>query len=408
MTPGPMAGVRVVELASPFTAFAGKLLADAGADVIVVEPPGGALQRTHGPFADDQPGAERSLAWWAENTSKRGIVIDLDDTDGRDLYRRLAATADIVLEAEAGNRLAELGLDHPDLVADCPDLIHLAVNPFGRSGPRVGERITDLTLLAGGGPMWSCGYDDHSLPPVRGCGEQGLRMSAHFAVMSVLTALLARPVHGGQFIDLSMHAAANVTTEFASYGWMAGQQTVQRQTGRHATPTPSEWTQVQCADGRWLNTGVPPRTGREFAALRDWLVELDLVEDFPLFSLLELSDQYELLTLQLIEEDPLAGELFGAGREALHLIASRVSAHDAFIGFQDRGIAVGVIWSPDEVMSDPHFVARGFPTEVEHEQIDRSVLYAGAPIRFTESPMGVRSRAPTLDEHGAQIRAELG
>ncbi|MCP3856540.1 MAG: carnitine dehydratase [Actinomycetia bacterium] len=407
MTTGPMDGVRVVELASPFTAFAGKLLADAGADVVVVEPPGGALQRGHGPFADDQPGVERSLAWWAENTSKRGIVIDLDDADGRDLYRQLVATADVVLEAE-GDRLADLCLDHVDLVEDCPDLIHLAINPFGRSGPRGGEQITDLTLLAGGGPMWSCGYDDHSLPPVRGCGEQGFRMSAHFAVMSVLTALLARPVHGGQFIDLSMNAAANVTTEFASYSWLAGQATVQRQTGRHATPTPTEWTQVQCADGRWLNTGVPPRTGPEFAALRDWIVELDLVEDFPLFSLLELSDQYELLTLQLIEEDPLAGELFGAGREALHLIASRVSAHEAFLGFQDRGIAVGVVWSPDEVMSDPHFVARDFPTEVEYGQIGRSALHAGAPIRFTESPMGISSRAPMLDEHGDEIRTEMG
>ncbi len=408
MTTGPMTGVKVVELASAFTAFAGKLLADAGADVIVVEPPGGAPQRDHGPFADDEPGPERSLAWWAENTSKRSIVIDLDDAAGRDLYRQLVASADVVLEAEAGNRLAELGLDHPDLAEVCPDLIHLAVNPFGRSGPRVGEQITDLTLLAGGGPMWSCGYDDHALPPVRGCGEQGLRMSAHFAVMSVLTALLARPFQGGQFIDLSMHAAANVTTEGASYGWLAGQQTVHRQTGRHATQRPTDWTQVQCADGRWLNTGVPPRTGREFAALREWLVELDLVEEFPLFSLLELSDRYEFLSLHLIQEDPLAGELFGAAREALELIASRLSAHEAFLGFQDRGIAVGVIWSPDELMSDPHFVARGFPTEVEHEQIDRSVLYAGAPIRFTESPMGIRSRAPMLDEHSEQIRAELG
>lgn len=80
--------------------------------------------------------------------------------------------------------------------------------------------MTDLTLLARGGPMWSCGYDDHELPPVRGRGNQGIRTASHFAVMSILTALLARSRHGGQFIDLSMHAAVNVTLNSpAMDGW---------------------------------------------------------------------------------------------------------------------------------------------------------------------------------------------
>jgi crotonobetainyl-CoA:carnitine CoA-transferase CaiB-like acyl-CoA transferase len=331
----------------------------------------------------------------------------------------------VLVEAERPGYLADLGIDYPDLTgkpiaphrpvdgaAPGPppvnaELIHLSVTPFGRDELGGGEDVIDLTVLARGGPMWSCGYDDHSLPPVRGRGNQGLRTAAHFAVMSVLTALLARPRHGGQFIDLSMIAAANVTTEFASYSWLAARQTVQRQTGRHATATPTEPTQVRCADGRYLNTGVPPRSPAEFAALSSWLDELGLTDEFPMASLLELGAEYQKLTLTMIAEDPLAGEVFQAGREAMAFIASKVPAHDAFVGFQTRGIAAGVVWSPDEVMSDPHFLERGFPTEVYQPQLGRTVLYPGPPIRFTASPMGVGGPAPTLGQHTDEVKGEL-
>lgn len=204
-----------------------------------------------------------------------------------------------------------------------------------------------------------------------------------------------------------MNAAVNVTTEFASYGWLAAQETVQRQTGRHATPRPSEPTQVQCADGRYLNSGVPPRSGREFQSLLEWVQQLGLADDFPLTALLEMGTEYEFLSLATIAEDPLAGEVFQAGRDAMAFIAANVSAHEAFVGFQQRGIAAGVVWSPDEVMSDPHFVERGFPTEVYHDEIGRTVLYPGAPIRFTASPMSIRNTAPRLGQHTDEVKAEL-
>lgn len=405
--PGPLAGLRVVELAHPFGAFAGKLLADAGADVVVVEPPDGAEQRRHGPFAEGEPGPERSLAWWAENTSKRSIVADLDRDDGRELLARLLARADVFVECTRQGWLADRNLDHHQTSEANPDLIHVSITPFGRAETGGGPDATDLTILARGGPMWSCGYDDHDLPPVRGRGNQGIRTGAHHAVMAVLTALLARSRHGGQFIDVSMVAAANVTTEFASYGWLAGQATVQRQTGRHATPEPSEPTQVRCADGRYLNTGVPPRRGREFEALLSWIDELGYTDEFEMSALLELGVDYDVITLAMLQDDPLAGEVFQAGREAMAFIAAKVPAHEAFAGFQRRGIAAGVVWSPDEALQDPHFVERGFPTEVFQPEIGRSVVHAGAPIRFTASPMGIRSPAPTLGQHTAEVLAEL-
>jgi len=97
---GPLAGLRVVELASEYAAHCGRLLADYGAEVILIEPPGGAPQRWYEPFVDDVPDPERSLWFWHYNTNKFGVVVDLDDDEGRARFRDLVASADIVVEAE--------------------------------------------------------------------------------------------------------------------------------------------------------------------------------------------------------------------------------------------------------------------------------------------------------------------
>jgi len=402
--PGPLAGTKVVELASDQGAYAGKLLADMGADVLLVEPPGGHRSRWYGPFADDIEDPEQSLWWWHYQTSKRAITLDLELEADQQRLRELVAEADVFLEAEAPDRLGSLGLDHPDLRAEHPELIHVSITPFGRTGPRRNEQATDLTIMAAGGPVWSCGYDDHELAPVRGGGNQGFHTGCHFAVMSTMVALLARGQNGvGQHIDVNMHAASNVTTEVGSYGWLAANEQVMRQTGRHAARKRTQDTQVQCADGGWVNTGVPPMKGYEFAALIDWIDELGWREDFPEAGVLELGRDYERITVSMIHDDDLAGEIFGSGRKAMVFLAGRLSAYDFFIGTQSRGLPTGIVYAPEEMMSDPHFVERGFPTEVFHEERGRAVTYPGAPIRFTKSPWRIGRRAPKLGEHNADI-----
>ncbi|MEE9282337.1 MAG: CoA transferase [Myxococcota bacterium] len=414
MTPADGAGaaaladLRVVELSDERGALAGKLFADMGAEVITVEPPGGSPMRGYGPFLGDEPGPERSLYWWHYNTSKLGVTLDLESEEDRERFRRLAAGADVVIECEPPGRLAGLGLDYPDLSALRRDLIMVSITAFGRSGPRRDEASTDLTVLAGGGPVWSCGYDDHSLPPVRGGGNQGYHSASHFAVMSALVALLVRHETGeGQHIDLSMHAAANVTTEAASYDWLVARTTVQRQTGRHAAPRLTQESQIRCADGRYVNTGVPPRSPREFGALYRWIEELDLLEEFPEAFLLKLGQERERIELSRIAEDEELQAIFGAGRQGQNFIASRVSAYDFFVGSQRRGLPVGIIYSPEEVMEDPHFKARGFPVQVEHEDLGRTFTYPGAPYIFHGSSWRIQRRAPQLGEHNEQVFSAL-
>ena len=404
-----LADLCVIELANDRSAFAGKLLADMGADVILVEPPEGDATRTYEPFLEDEPGAERSLYFWHYNTSKRGITLDLETDAGRDALRRLVATADVFLESEEPGRLDTLGIDALTLRAGHPELISISMAPFMRGGPREHEQATDLTLLAGGGPAWSSGYDDHSLPPVRGGGNQGYQTGCHYAVMTALVALVSRDFTGaGQHIDVDMHAAQNVTTEAGSYSWLVAEQTVERQTGRHAGVTPSPPSQVLCSDGRYVNTGVPARRGRDYSTVLEWLRELDLLDQFPVVALLEIGAEQDRIDLSNIATDPVVREMFMAARNAITLIASSISAQDFFDGAQQRGFQVGIIYSPEEVMEDRHFKARGFPTEVDHPDLGRSFTYPGAPYLFHGSPWEIQRRAPLLSEHTDAVLEESG
>ena len=399
-----LTGIDVLELGSERLSFAGKLMADMGADVILIEPPEGDVSRTYPPFFDGDPTAP-SLYFWHYNTSKRGITLDLNADDGQKAFRKLIEDADLLIEAEPRQRLAQLQLDYPDLKRINDDLIHIAVTPYGRDNPLSDLPATDLTLMAAGGPPWSCGYDDHSLPPVRGHGNQAYHTACHFAYLSALTALLYRGTGGGgQFIDVSMTAALNVTTEAASYTHLINGGEVQRQTGRHAAIVSTGETQMQCADGRHVNTGVPPRFPAEFEKLLLWLKSLDLEAEFPEAVFLQMGAEWVgHFDLSKLGSDDTITAIFSAGREALKLVASRVSAYDFFIGCQNAGLAVGVIYAPEEAYEDPHFVARGFQVPLYHDEIDGTVRYPGAPYRMSASPWQLTRRAPLLGEHNEEI-----
>ncbi len=406
---GPLSDLRVVELSHERCSFAGKLFADMGARVVVVEPPHGAPTRDYPPFVDDERGPERSLYWWHYNTSKLGVTLDLQTTRGREIFRQLVDESDVLIEGEDPGVLFDLGLDYTHLSATRSDLIMVSITPFGRNGPRSDERATDLTLLAGGGAAWSCGYDDPEIPPIRGEGNQAVQTACHHAVFAGMVAVLVRDRSGaGQHVDVNMHAATNVTTEAATYEWLVAGRIVRRQTGRHASVEPSMSTQVRCSDGRYVNTGVPPRTPAEFGRLRDWILELGLESEFPEVFLLEMGMRRETIDLSMLGRDEELTAIFGAGREAANLIASKLDAYDFFVGSQQRGIPVGIIYSPDEVIDDPHFRARGFVVEVSHPELDRSFEYPGAPYRFQRTPWTLRSRAPMLGEHNEMVYRELG
>ena len=190
--PGPLTGLKILELADQTGQFCGKLLGDLGADVVKIEPPGGEPNRNVGPFLDDLPHPERSLSFWYYNTSKRGITLNLQTADGRRLFMRLAAAADVILETFRPGFLASLRLDYESLRKPNPGLIMCALTPFGQTGPWRDYLSSDLLHMAASGAMASCGYDEADVPnasPIAPGGGNAWHTGCHFAFMAIMSAL---------------------------------------------------------------------------------------------------------------------------------------------------------------------------------------------------------------------------
>ena len=401
--PGPLTGVRVVELAGEWSPMAGKMLGDMGADVILVEPPGGHSTRAYEPYLADRPGLDRSLWWWTYHTSKRGVELDWQSEDGRAHLLRLISSSDVLLESEVPGVLEAAGFTEDSLLGMNPDLIWTSVTPFGLADPRSREPAVDLTLMSGAGPVWMCGYDDHTIPPVRGEGNQSMNVAGIHAAIASITALLARGRHAhGQRIDVSVWAALNVATEGGTYEWLTMGSTLMRQTGRHASAQPSMSVQLAAADGNFVTSGFPPRHLREVEALLGWLTELGWA-DSPEGVLLTMARDQGGIDYARLRTDPIQSEMMGAGREALWKIAAVLPAREFFVQAQQRGLAVGVINSVETMLDDAHVQARHGWTEVGDEGMEEPVTYPPPPFQSEVAPYRIRARAPGVGEHNDEL-----
>lgn len=360
----------------------------------MIEPPTGSPHRSRPPFAHDNIGPDTSLRWWSGNVGKRSVTLDLATAQGEKALRRLLAGADLVI-SDGGP------------VGDTrhPSLIWVAVTPFGLDSVRADQPVTDLTMLAGGGPVWNCGYDDHSLPPIRGAGEQSANIAGLYCAIGALVALAHRDQTGeGQLVDVSVNAACNVSCEQTTYHWLVNNETCVRQTGRHAYFTPSQPTQVRCSDGAYATTGVLPRKPPEFANLLTWLADLGLTDELPEAVFLEMAACRDApVDIAMIGADDETTAILTAARDAITLIASRMPANEYFLESQRRGFPAGAVLSPDEAFEDEHIAARGFHVPVRHPELGEAFDYPGTPYLFSANTTGRPARPPLLGEHNALL-----
>ena len=144
---------RVLDLTDEGAIICGQILGDLGADVILVEPPGGVRARAIGPFCGDEPNVNQSLNFWALNRNKRSITIDLETAAGKESLLQLVKTADILVESFAPGHLDRLGLGYRALAEINPGLIMISITPFGQHGPKANWAATDLTVTAASGAL---------------------------------------------------------------------------------------------------------------------------------------------------------------------------------------------------------------------------------------------------------------
>ena len=396
--PGPLSGVRVLELADEKGQWCGKLMADLGAEVIKIEPSGGEASRTVGPFLDDIPHRERSLSFWHYNTSKRGITLNLESDDGRDLFRKLAATTDVILETFAPGYLSSLDLGYEKLAESNSRLIMCSLTPFGQNGPWRDYLSSDLLHMAAGGQMGCCGYDSDQVSgdiPIAPGGGNAWHTGSHYAYMAIVAALLRRTSSGrGQYIDASVHDACALTTEMHVNTYIYRREVVQRLTGRHAAVSPSVQSQFRCKDGKYVNAGASRVTFRLFPVLTEWMDSHGLAGDL-------LDERYK---------DPkVFAESSAHINELVTKFVGSLTRDEIAHGGQDRGFNWGAVRTPDELVDEGHLNDRGFWVDVEHPELGRSFKYPGAAGIYNGSPWRITNRAPLIGEHNEEIYCrELG
>lgn len=203
----PLSHLRVVDLTDLRGALAGRLLADLGADVIKVEPPGGDPDRLRPPFAGGVVAKDRSLPFLYRHANKRGATLDLGNPEGRRRLDELCDRADILIDNLDLRRRAELQLRPPDVNRRHPHLVHVAIADFGLSGPRAGWRLEPLPAFAASGALYASGFPE--LPPCWLPGYAAHDSASVFAVAGALAALSARHRDGlGQTVEVSVQEAA--------------------------------------------------------------------------------------------------------------------------------------------------------------------------------------------------------
>ena len=240
----PYGDLTVVELADdPAGEATGKLLATMGADVIKVELPEGAPGAASARSRPAPATATRTPACTSGSTTSTSAAW-CSTTGPPTAWSGCVACCSRPTSCITGWRPAEwadLGITPAELRDGAPGLIVINLSPFGLDGPWADMVSSDLVGLALGGPLNSCGYDDHSIPPIRPGGDQGYQLAASFAHLGILLALIERQRTGrGELVDVAMHDCLAVSAELANPYWFYPRVLVHRQTCRHAQPTPTQ------------------------------------------------------------------------------------------------------------------------------------------------------------------------
>ena len=364
-------------LAGPICA---KILADFGADVIKVEPPAGDVARSMAPHFGNDPHPEKSLIFLLANLNKRGVTLNLDDPDGRELLRQLVRNADIVVESFEPGYLAALGLDYAALAQENPRLIMISITPFGQSGPYSAYQSEEIVTYALSGIMSISGMAERE--PIKHGGMQSQYEGGLSGAVGVLAALHVRDMLGeGQHVDVSLQDVVTSTLVIHQpmYGWVGAV------AGRRR-PSGSSYGQVQrCKDGYFIwQTGG----GATWDEITEFFgAEVLKEERFTTVAGRALhGEELDRLVVEATQDRTMQ-ELFRTASEKYHML-------------------FGVVQEPEDLARCPHLEARDFFQEVDHPVIGRIKV----PFRLwsmPDAPAVYRSPAPLLGQHNNEVFGDL-
>jgi len=397
---GPLSSCRVLDLTDEKGLLCGKMLADLGADVIKIEPPGGDPCRNRGPFYHDIPDPEKSLYWLSFNTGKRGITLNIEVSDGKEIFRRLVERADIVIESYAPGYLDSLGLGYSALSGMNPRLILTSITPFGSTGPYKDFHGSDIVVMALSGYMSLSGDPDR--PPVRTSFPIAYPFGAAGAAAGTVIAYYYRELTGeGQWVDASAQQAVSSALLNARMHWDLNRVELKR-AGPYRVGLSAQGKQLitfRCRDGYVNFVMFGGKTGAKTnRGLTEWMQSEGMGSDF--MNRIDW-DAFDMARVSQDDFDRFEGDI-----EAFFLTHTKAELYEEG---SRRGVTIYPVSTVKDVCENPQLEARDFWQEVEHPELDSAFLYPGPFVTCSETPLRRPSRAPGIGEHNQEIyQDELG
>ena len=374
--PGALNGIKVLDLAEDVAgSFCARLLADYGADVLKLEPPGGSALRRLGPFFHDDPHWEKSLFFLVMNLNKKGATLNLEDAAGRKIFKELVSHVDVVVESHRPGWLESLGLGYPQLEEINPGLVMTSITPFGQDGPYSGFKAEEVVNYAMGMIMSISGLQGRE--PLKHGGFQAQYEGGLNGAAATSMAIFMKETTGlGQHIDLSVTecVASSMMAVQTTYPFMGGVQARRRASGGQFTHP------MACSDG-WII--VQPGGGASWEDIAEFFETPELLEPrFAQAAQRSLNgEELDRIVLDAIK-DRGKWELFPKAAEARMLF--------------------GLVQTPSELASCPQLESRDFYREVDHPVMGKlrvpSVLF-----NFGLTPYQMQMASPTLGQHNREI-----
>jgi crotonobetainyl-CoA:carnitine CoA-transferase CaiB-like acyl-CoA transferase len=382
---GPLAGVRVIDVGTRISApFCAGLLGELGADVIKVELPGqGDFMRTMGPFMAVDDGPDYSLSWAVEGRGRRGVTCDLRQPEGRDLFKRLVTTADVLCENFRPGTMERWGLGPDDLSAE---LVYVRISVFGQTGPYAPRPGLDRLGIAFGGLLHLTGDPDR--PPVRPGVTVSDYLTGALAAFAAVSALYGRDApdgdRNGEVIDAPLYGSILRILEWTLAGYDRLGIVRGREGNRlsHSAPLDNYPT----ADGFFVC--IVAGSDANFGRLCTAMGRPELAHD-PRFATL--------------------AERAARGDEINGIVAawtSGLTADEITARCVEHDVPIGTAYSAADIFADPHMIARGDLVSVEDPVIGPVRQQAPFP-RLARNPTPVPSGAPRLGEHNREVWCDL-
>ncbi|MFQ5380061.1 MAG: CaiB/BaiF CoA transferase family protein [Dehalococcoidia bacterium] len=410
MAASALEGVRVVEFDDETGSYCGRLFADLGAEVIKVEPPQGGRERHTPPFiVSAGENVDTSLGFWVHNTSKKSVVLDLDDPTDRDRAQKLALTADIVVEDFAVGYLAARGLGYEELKASRPALVYASITGFGQDGPHAGWAYSDIIGQAVGGIMTLAG--DPADPPNRIYGNQAnVSASIHAAYGALLALRRAEATGAGQLVDVSAQESVSISQEIAMMTWDFQKVNKVRLGISGSLPLPLPGIGAyEAADGHVLLFILAPG-GAEFPVLVDWMREKGMAEDLddePFATLCNGLNMQMLTALMGGQLDDIQAQIANLSHinDVVRRFIKTLPAREAYEEGQSRTLLVGLVSTPADLAQNAQLRARDWYIKLDVDG-DTTIEFPGPPYRLSRTPAAI-ARPPRLGEHTEEILASL-